>query len=319
VTRIVIEDGKAVGVIFVSAGVSETVRAAAEVIVCAGAINSPHLLQVSGLGPPELLRELGIPVICAMPNVGADMRDHFHAVVVFRCRKRVTLNHIANSVVLRSLAGLHYMVLRSGPLATSPTCSGAFVRSNATLDRPDLQLNFINYSGSRTRGGARAHPFPGFTVDVVHLDPQARGSVRIKSPDPFTPPLIRANFLEAQEDVEALTAGMRLARTIARQRALADDVAEEIQPGSHITSDAEFAASIRASATSFLHSVGTCRMGGDAASVVDRRLRLRGIRSLRVADASIMPTVPAGNIAAPVVMIAEKAADMILEDAQIRG
>jgi choline dehydrogenase len=319
-TRILIEDGRAVGVSFVSGGVKQTVLAQGEVIVSAGVFNSPHLLQLSGLGPPELLHTFGIPVIREMPNVGADMQDHFHNVMAFRCTKRITLNHVANSVVLRSLAGVRYILFKSGPLATNPTCAGAFVRSNPTLDRPDVQLNFINYTvASRDAQKVQADPFPGFTVDVVHLTPQARGSVRMKSPDPLTPPKIRYNFLQTQQDVHALTAGMRLARSIARQPALADYVAEEILPGPNIRSDAEIEANIRANGKSFMHPVGTCRMGGDKAAVVDSRLRVRGIGYLRVADASIMPSVPAGNITAPTIMIAERAADMILEDARMRA
>src|SRR5690349_9409892 len=190
-TRILIEDGKAVGVIFVSGGVPQTVRMRGEVIVSAGAFGSPHLLQLSGLGPPELLQAFGIPVVREMPNVGADMQDHFSISVAFRCKKRITLNHVANSFVRRGLAGAQYVLFRSGPLATNATVAGAFARSDATLDRPDLQLNFINYTlASRDRHKVRAHPFPGFTVDVVHLQPQARGSVQMKSPDPLAPPEI---------------------------------------------------------------------------------------------------------------------------------
>ena len=319
-TRILIEDGKAVGVTFVSGGVPQTVRLRGEVIVSAGVFNSPLLLQLSGLGPPELLQAFGIPVICEMPNVGADMQDHFSSLVAFRCTKRITLNHVANGFVRRGLAGAQYVLFRSGPLATTPTCAGAFARSDVTLDRPDLQLNFINHTvASRDRQKVLAHPFPGFAVDVVHLQPQARGSVRIKSPDPLAPPEIRCNFLHTQQDVQALTAGMRLARTIAEQPELADYLAEEILPGPDIRSDAEFEASIRANGTSFLHPVGTCRMGEDEAAVLDSRLRVREIGYLRVVDASIMPSVPAGNINAPVIMIGEKAADMILEDARMRG
>src|SRR6266404_8890444 len=210
-TRILIEDGKAVGVTFVSGGVPQTVRLRGEVIVSAGVFNSPLLLQLSGLGPPELLQAFGIPVICEMPNVGADMQDHFSSLVAFRCTKRITLNHVANNFVRQGLAGAQYVLFRSGPLATNPTGAGAFARSDATLYRPDLQLNFSNYPvASRDREKVRAHPFPGFTVDVVHLQPQARGSVRIKSPDPLAPPEIRCNFLHTQQDVQALTAGMRL-------------------------------------------------------------------------------------------------------------
>lgn len=314
-TRILIEDDRAVGVNYVERKVEHTARAQGEVIVCAGVYNSPQLLQLSGLGPPDLLQSLSIPVIRAMPGVGAAMQDHFHNVLAFRCTKEITLNHLANSLVQQGLAGLRYVLFKSGPLATPPTCAGAFVRSSATLDRPDLQLNFINHSAECNQ----AHSFPGFTVDVVHLRPQARGSVRLMSADPLVAPEIRCNFLSTSQDVVALAMGMRLARAVARQPALADYVAEEIFPGASVTSDADFEANIRANGTSFFHAVGTCRMGGDEASVVDPRLRVRGIRSLRVADASIMPTVPTGNIAAPVVMIAEKAADMILEDARIRG
>jgi choline dehydrogenase len=266
------------------------------------------------------LQAFGIPVIREMPNVGADMQDHFSSRVAFRCMKRITLNHVANSFVRRGLAGAQYVLFRSGPLATNATCAGAFARSDATLNRPDLQLNFINYSVAlRDRHKVRAHPFPGFMIEVVHLCPQARGSVRIKSPDPLAPCEIRCNFLRTKQDVLALTAGLRLARRIAQQPALADYVAEEILPGPDIRSDAEFEASIRANGTSFQHPVGTCRMGGYEAAVLDPRLRVRGVGNLRVVDASIMPSVPAGNINAPVIMIGEKAADMILEDARMRG
>jgi choline dehydrogenase len=155
------------------------------------------------------------------------MQDHFNSPVAFRCTKRITLNHVANGFVRRGLAGAQYVLFRSGPLATNPTCAGAFARSDATLDQPDLQLNSINYTvASRDRGKVRAHPFPGITVDVVHLQPQARGSVRMKSPDPLAPPEIRCNFLRTQQDAQALTAGMRLARKIAQQPALADYLAE---------------------------------------------------------------------------------------------
>ncbi|MBV8800988.1 MAG: GMC family oxidoreductase N-terminal domain-containing protein [Alphaproteobacteria bacterium] len=319
-TRILIEDGKTVGVTFVSQGVPQTALVRGEVIVSAGVFNSPHLLQLSGLGPPELLQAFGIPVIREMPNVGADLQDHFSSRVAFRCTKRITLNHVANGFVSRGLAGAQYVLFRSGPLATNATGAGAFACSDATLARPDLQLNFINYTlASRDRHKVRAHPFPGFTVDVVHLQPQARGSVRMKSPAPLAPPEIRCDFLRTQQDVQALTAGMRLARTIAQQPALADDVAEEVLPGPDIRSDAQFEASIRANGTSFLHPAGTCRMGSDEAAVLDPRLRVRGIGNLRVADASIMPSVPAGNINAPVVMIGEKAAAMILEDSRMRS
>ncbi len=316
-TRILIEDGRAVGVSFVTEGVLQTARARGEVIICGGAFNSPQLLQLSGLGPGELLREFGISLIRDMPAVGAGLQDHFNVRLVFRCTKRITLNQMANSFIRRGVAGAQYLLFRSGPLANNGVCAGAFARSDARFDRPDLQLNFMNWSvAERDEGGVRAHPFPGFSVYVVHLRPEARGSVRLKSADPLAPPAIRFNFLQSGEDVRALTAGMRLARKIAQQPALADYVAEEILPGSDVVTDRDFEATIRANGLSNLHPVGTCRMGEDEAAVLDPRLRVRGIGRLRVADASIMPSIPAGNTNAPSIMIGEKASDMILEDAR---
>ncbi len=188
-TRILIEDGKAIGVTFVSGGARQTVRTRGEVIVCGGVFNSPQLLQMSGLGSPELLQEYGIPVIRAIPAVGANLQDHFNVRLVFRCTKRITLNHVANSLPRRALAALQYGLLKSGPLANNGVCAGGFARSNATLNRPDLQLDFINWSVA-ARGGreVRAHRFPGFSVDVVHLCPLARGSVRLQKPGPARDP-----------------------------------------------------------------------------------------------------------------------------------
>ena len=232
VARILIEDGKAIGVTFVSGGAQQTVRTRGEVIVCGGVFNSPQLLQMSGLGPPELLQEFDIPVIRAIPAIGANLQDHFNVRLVFRCTKRITLNHVANSPIRQALAALQYGLFKSGPLANNGVCAGGFARSNATLNRPDLQLDFINWSvAARDGREVRAHRFPGFSVDVVHLRPLARGSVRLKSPDPLATPEIRFNFLRQREDVNVITVGMRLARKIVRQPALASYVAEEITPG----------------------------------------------------------------------------------------
>jgi len=316
-TRILVENNRAVGVSFITDGILQTVRVRGEVIVCNGVFNSPQLLQLSGLGPAELLQEIGIPVIRDIPAVGADLRDHFNVRLAFRCTKRITLNHVANSFVRRALAGARYALFRSGSLANNGVCAGAFARSDDRLDRPDIQFYFINWSiAARNGARARAHNFPGFSVDVVHLRPEARGSVRIKSADPLVPPAIRFNFLRSREDVRALTAGMRLARKIAKQPALAGYLSEEILPGPRVNTDEEFEAAIRAHGISTLHAVGTCRMGADGAAVLDPRLRVRGVERLRVVDASIMPSVPAGNTNAPTIMIGEKASDMLLEDAR---
>jgi choline dehydrogenase len=316
-TRILIEDGHAAGVEFVCNGAIHSARARGEVIVSGGVYGSPQLLQLSGLGPGELLREYGISVVRDMPAVGADLQDHFYVRLAFRCTKPITMNDIANSSVRRTLAGAQYVFFRTGPLSSNGVCAGAFARSDQRLDRPDLQLNFTTWSyAGRDRRGVRAHPFPGFSVSAVHLRPDGRGTVQIKSADPLAPPAIRFNFLRSQEDIHALTAGMRLARDIARQPALADYVAEEILPGAAVETDAEFEMSIRRNGLSNLHPVGTCRMGADEAAVLDPRLKVHGVGGLRVADASVMPSVPAGNTNAPTIMIGEKAAAMILEDAR---
>jgi choline dehydrogenase len=317
-TRILIEDGRAAGVTFVSSGMQHTARARAEVIVCGGVFNSPQLLQLSGIGPGALLQDMGIEVIHDLPAVGRHLQDHFYVRLAFRCTKSITMNELANSLPRKALALTQYMLFRSGPLAANGVTAGAFARSDPRLERPDLQFNFTPWSyASRDARGAVAHPFPGFSLSAVHLTPDSRGTVNIKSPDPLVQPAIRFNFLETRSDLQALTAGMRLARTFAQQPALTPYVAEELLPGPAVNTDAEFEENIRLNASSNLHPVGTCRMGLEGDTVVDPRLRVHGIRRLRVVDAAIMPTVPAGNTNAPTIMIAEKAADMILADAQV--
>ena len=316
-TRVVIDNDRATGVEFIRNGAKETAQARGEVIVCGGVYNSPQLLQLSGLGPGELLHGLGIPVVRDMPAVGADLQDHFYVRLAFRCTKPITLNDVANNPLRKVTAGLQYMLFRTGPLATNGICAGGFARSDQRLERPDIQLNFSLWSfAERTRKGVYPHPFPGFTVSAVHLRPDARGEVRLKSADPFAPPAIRFNFLKTNYDLRALTAGMRLARKIVNQPALSDYVADEIIPGKDVNTDAEFEAAIRKNGISNLHPVDTCRMGADEAAVLDPRLRVRGVGHLRVVDASVMPSVPAGNTNAPSIMIGEKASDMILEDAR---
>jgi choline dehydrogenase len=316
-TRILFEDRRAVGIAYTQGGTAKQARARGEVIVCGGVYNSPQLLQLSGLGRGDLLRRYGIEVVREIADVGAQLQDHFYVRLAYRCTRPITLNDVGNSVWRRAAAGLQYWLFHSGPLASNGICAGGFARSDPRLARPDLQLNFSTWSfAGRDSKGVRPHPFPGFSVSAVHLRPEARGTVEIRSADPAAPPAIRFNFLKSKSDLDALTAGMRLARRITEQPALRPYVAEEILPGRHVNSDAEFEAAIREHALSNLHPVGTCRMGADDGAVVDPRLRVNGIGGLRVVDASVMPAVPAGNTNAPTIMIAEKAADMILEDAR---
>jgi len=316
-TRILIEDGRAAGVAYVRQGVPRTARARGEVIVCGGVFNSPQLLQLSGLGPVDLLRNLGIPVIRDMPGVGADLQDHFSVRCNFRCTKPITLNDIANSLWRRVVAGAQYVLFRGGPLASSGIAAGGYVRSDGKLDRPDIQFTCCAFSyAGRDRKGAHPHPFSGFSVGAVHIRPAARGTVRIQNADPMAPPAIAFNFLRTADDLRTTMAGVRWVRKIAQQPALVPYIAEEIFPGSAVNTDAEFEDTIRNNGVSGQHAVGTCRMGTDAHAVVDPRLRVHGIRHLRVVDASVMPLVTAGNTNAPTIMIAEKGAEMILEDAR---
>ena len=316
-TRVLVADGKASGVEFLCDGVVNVARAQGEIVVCGGVYGSPQLLQLSGLGPAALSRKFGVPVVRDMAGVGADLQDHFYVRLAFRCTKPITLNDIANSPVRKLAAGLQYVLFHKGPLASNGICAGGFAKSDPRLDRPDIQLNFSVWSfAERTSSGVVPHPFSGFTISAVHLRPDARGSVTLKSADPLAAPAIRFNFLRTRYDLEALTEGMRLARRITTQPALAPYVAEEVLPGAQVSSDAEFEATIRRNGISNLHPVGTCRMGADAEAVCDPRLRVNGVLGLRVVDASVMPSVPAGNTNAPTIMIAEKAADMMLADAR---
>ncbi len=317
-TKIRIENGAATGVIFISDGATQTAQALREVIVCGGVFNSPQLLQLSGIGPEDHLRRVGIEVVHHAPAVGSHLQDHFYVRLAYRCTKPITMNELANSLPRKIVAMARYVLFKDGPLAANGVTAGAFGRSDPRLERPDLQFNFSPFSyASRGPNGAIAHDFPGFNLSAVHLRPDARGTVRVKSADPFAPPAIQFNFLQTRHDIQALTTGMRMARAFTRQPSLAPYVAEEIVPGPAVNTDADFEATIRMNALSNLHPVGICRMGPEPGdSVVDPRLRVHGVGRLRVVDAAIMPTVPAGNTNAPTIMIAEKAAAMILEDAR---
>jgi choline dehydrogenase len=315
--RVLIEGGRAVGVEYQSPGGIRTARARREVVVSGGAFGSPHLLQLSGVGPGELLQEMGIEVLRNLPGVGSHLRDHFNTYLSFRCAQPVTMNDLAISLPRRLLAGVQYALLQSGPLTSTGVCAGAFVRSDPRLERPDLQINMFNWSAERrTRDNVIPHPFSAFTLSPVHLRPDCDGSVRLKSPDPLAAPAIRYEFLRSEYDKQAILYGMRLARKIAKQPALKDFMVEEVLPGPGVSSDEELLADVRARAVANYHPVGTCRMGDELDSATSARLRVHGIDCLRVADASIMPSIVAGNTNAPSIMIGEKCAAMMLEDAR---
>ncbi|MSO99644.1 MAG: choline dehydrogenase [Acetobacteraceae bacterium] len=315
-TRVLIENGRAVGVEYRTPRGLETARANGEVIVSGGTYGSPHLLQLSGLGPAALLQGLGIPVVRDMPGVGDHLHDHFNIYATYRLTRHVSLNDLASSLPRRLLAGAQYLFTRGGYMATTGLFAGAFLRSDPALERPDIQINMSAWStAERTSKGINPHPFPGMTLSPVHLRPEGRGSVRVKSPDPTVQPDIRFNFLKSDYDMRALLYGVRMCRTIAAQPALAPFVAEEILPGAAAQSDADLEQVVRQRGVSNNHPVGTCRMGTNPGDVVDPQLRVYGVERLRVADASIMPSIIGGNTNAPAIMIGEKAAAMILADA----
>jgi choline dehydrogenase len=311
-TRVLIQDGRAVGVEYHTPAGLRSARATREVIVSGGVYGSPQLLMLSGLGPAAHLRQHGIAVLRDMPGVGAHLQDHFNTYVAYRCAQPVTMNDLVISFRHRLVAAAKYALGRTGPLASMGLFVGALIRSDQRLERPDLQINMFAWAvKERTRAGIVPQPFSAFGLSPVHLRPDGRGTVRLKSPDPLAAPEIRFNFLKSAYDFEALMQGMRICREIARQPALKPFVVEEILPGPQIVSDADLKADIRARGVSNLHPVGTCRMGREADAVVDPQLRVHGIDALRVADASIMPAIVAGNTNAPTIMIGEKCADMV--------
>jgi choline dehydrogenase len=268
--------------------------------------------MLSGLGPAAHLQQHGIAVVKDMPGVGSHLHDHFNTYVGYRCSQPVTMNDLAISFPRRLLAAAQYALGQTGPLASMGLFVGALIRSDKRLERPDLQINMFAWAvKDRNRHGVVPQPFSAFGLSPVHLRPDGRGTVRLKSPDPFAAPEIRFNFLKSSYDFQALIEGMRICREIAKQPALKPFILEEIMPGAEVTGEAELRADIRARGVSNLHPVGTCRMGHEVDAVVDPQLRVQGVSGLRVADASIMPSIVAGNTNAPSIMIGEKCADMV--------
>ena len=294
----------------------ETARARGEIIVSGGAYGSPQLLLLSGLGPAQHLQDMGIAVVRDMPAVGSNLHDHFNSYVAWRCSKAITLNDLENSK-LRKLAGgraLCAVPLRSDGEQRHPCRSLHAHRSAAGASRSaDQYLEWSTLERGKT--GVVPHPFPGFTISPVHLRPDGRGTVRLGSADPLAPPAVLFDYLRTDYDMQAVIFGIRLARKIAEQPALKPYSWQESSPGPAFHTDAELAAYVRATGVSNQHPTSSCAMGHGPNTVVDPRLRVHGIDGLRVADASIMPVAVGGNTNAPTIMIGEKAAAMILEDA----
>jgi choline dehydrogenase len=312
-TRIVFEGDAATGIAFTCNGEAMVARAEGEVILASGAINSPQLLQLSGVGPASLLRGFGIEPVRDMPAVGAHLQDHFQTRMVFRCNKKITLNDIMASPLRQVGMGLKYALQRKGPLTVSAGYAGAFLRTDRRLATPDVQVHFLTFS--TTKMGEKLHPFSAFTATICQLRPESRGTVTIKSADPGAAPAIRVNYLATENDRNTMIAGLKMLRRISQAPAMAALIESEFDPGPACQSDADWLAFIRERGGTIYHPTCSCKMGDAANSVVDARLRVHGLRRLRVVDGSVMPNVVSGNTNAAVIMIAEKGADMILQDA----
>jgi choline dehydrogenase len=312
--RILFEGRRAVAVEYKHEGRVRTARARKEILVSSGAYNSPQLLQLSGVGPADLLKQHGIEIVLDAPGVGNDLQDHLQVRLVTRCAQKVTLNDVVNNPLRRMMAGIQYAALRKGPLTIAAGTSGAFFKTSPRLASPDIQIHFLPFSTDKM--GEKLHALSGFTASVCQLRPESRGSLRIRSADPSVPPEIRINYLATETDRRAFIDGIRILRKILAAPALKAYAVAEVDPGPKVKSDDELLDFCRRTGSTVYHPTSTCRMGGDALAVVDQRLRVRGIEGLRVVDASIMPDLMSGNTNAPTIMIAEKASDMILEDAK---
>lgn len=312
-TRILVEDGVATGVEYADekTRARTQVKAKREVLVCAGAVQSPQILQLSGIGDPADLAAAGIETVHALPGVGQNLQDHLDVTLSWACPQPITI-YSQRKGLKTLLVGLNYLLFKKGIGRRQFLESGAFLKSRPDLDRPDLQVHCV--LAVMQNHGKTVVERDGFTFHVCQLRPESRGRVGLRSSDPFDDPAIFANYLSAEEDRRALREGVRMMREVARQPALDPYRSEELFPGEDTQGDEAVDAWIRATAETIYHPVGTCRMGadGDPMAVVDSQLRVRGLKGLRIVDASVMPTLVGGNTNAPTIMIAEKAADMIL-------
>lgn len=311
VRRIVLTGKRAVAVEYEVGGEVRVAQCSREIVLCAGAIASPQILQLSGIGDARRLSELGVAPLHHLAGVGGNLQDHLQARTVFRTKRRVTLNDQTRTPLQRALIGADYLFRRRGVLSFGASLAGAFARTDPRSATPDVQLHFQPLSLDSYDG--KLHDFSAFTISVCQLRPQSRGEIFITSADPRQAPHIQANYLSEQEDRATLVRGVRLIRRIAAAPALAAEVEAEWRPGSSLTTDDDILRYVRETGSSIFHPVGTRKMGTDGDAVVDAELRVHGISGLSVADCSIMPTLVSGNTNAAAIMIGEKAADLVLD------
>ena len=317
-SKIQFENKTAVGVSYENKGKQHNATARREVIICGGAINSPQLLQLSGVGPKGLLKRYGIPVVHDCNDVGQHLSDHLGADLV--CRTNVdTLNQQLRPALGKLKVGIQFLLTRTGPLTLSLNQAGGFVSTSEPSAAPDLQLYFSPVSYTRAPVGTRPlinpDPFPGFLIGYNPCKPTSKGYLEICSSDAKQAPRLQPNYMDTQHDKNLMLSGMRLMRKFTAAPALKEVIQEEILPGTEYNSDEQLMSYVRNNAWTVFHQCGTCRMGDNAgSSVVDARLRVHGVHGLRVADASVFPTIPTGNTNAPSIMVGERAADFILQD-----
>ncbi len=319
VTKVLFEGKRAVGVEYLQNGVTKTARAGREVILSGGSINTPQLLQLSGIGPAAQLGDLGIDVLHANEHVGRNLQDHQGINYTWKA-KVPTLNQLLRPWWGKALAGMQYLLLRSGPLSMSMNQGGGFFRTDMSRARPNMQLYFQVFSTVLPKAGERPiltpDPFPGFSIGLSNCRPSSRGEIMIRSADPTVHPCITPNAFSTNSDVAEMLDAVKFLRRLAAQSPISDIIAEEVLPGPSIASDADLIQDFRKRSGTVYHPVSTCRMGPDpATSVVDPRLRVHGISGLRVIDASIFPDNITGNTNAASIMTGWKGAELVLEDA----
>ena len=311
VMRLALENGAATGIEVLRNGRKETISARQEVILCAGALGSPHLLMLSGIGDAADLRKFGIPMVKDLPGVGRNLQDHWYATFVMKVNAESSSNQNLHGI-RKYIEGMRYLLTRRGLLALGSSAVSAYVRSTPEWPQPDIQLAIRPITLKfREDGGVEVDKEPGVSGVASLVGPKSVGHMELTSPDPMEAPAFHPNYLSDPEDIRRTLIGMRLFRRICATEPLAGRILAEISPGPEVTTDEQLLAHLQKNGNTGWHQCGTCKMGSDAMAVVDTRLRVRGIRGLRVVDASIMPRITSGNTNAPTIMIAEKAADMI--------
>ncbi len=312
--KVLIADGRAVGFRYSVKGQLREARCRGEVVLAAGAIGSPQILMLSGLGPGAHLQEMGLDLARDLPGVGKNLQDHLQIRTIYKTTRPITVNDEVQSLFRQALMGAEYLLFRTGPLTMAASQVAIFARTHPKLDRPDVQYHVQSWSADSPREGP--HKFSAFTLSVCQLRPESRGEILLKSPDPVAYPAIHPNYLSTDIDQRTAVDALKLTRRLVETKTLAPYILDEFRPGAAAKTDQQLLDAAREISQTIYHPAGTCKMGPDKLSVVDERLRVHGIQGLRVVDCSIMPAIVSGNTNAPTIMIGEKGSDMLLEDSK---